>query len=78
MGGHGPHMIPAPPIFQKHHFFKNDPKNLTKDENFKKICILSNHFIGLLYDILHVLILLVYPEKLKENQLLLDIFCTPL
>ena len=79
MGGHGPHLMPAPPIFQKYYFFKNGPKNLTKVENLKKkICILGNHFIGLLCGILHVLILLVYPEKLKENLLLLNTFCTPL
>ena len=53
MGGHGPHMMPAPSIFQKHSFFRNDPKNLTKVENFKKkFCILGNHFIRLLYSIL--------------------------
>ena len=79
IGGHGPHMMPAPSIFQKHSFFRNDPKNLTKVENFKKkFYILGNYFIGLLYGILHVLILLVYPEKLKENLLLLNTFCTPL
>ena len=36
MGGHDPHLMLAPPIFQKYYFFKNDPKNLTKVENFKK------------------------------------------
>ena len=73
-----PHLMPAPPVFQQYYFFKNDPKNLTKVENFKKNCILGNHFIGVLYGILHFLILLVYPEKLMENLLLLNTFCTPL
>ena len=50
-----------------------------KVENFKIFfCIFCNHFIGLLYGILHVLILWVYPEKSKENYLLLNTFCTPL
>ena len=43
----------------------------------KKNRILSNHFIGFLYGISNVLILLGYPEKLKENVLLLNIFGTP-
>ena len=33
MGGHGPRFKPAMPIFQKHCFFKNGPKTLTKVEN---------------------------------------------
>ena len=45
---------------------------------FHQSCILGNHFIGVLYGILHFLILLVYPEKLMENLLLLNTFCTPL
>ncbi len=28
--------MPALPVFQQYYFFKNDPKNLTKVENFKK------------------------------------------
>ena len=52
------------PIFQKHCFFKNGPKNLAKVENFNFFfCILSKHFIGLFNGILHVLILWVVPEK---------------
>ena len=79
MDEHGPHMMPTPPIFSKYHFFKNDPKNFRKVQNFKFFfCILDNHFIGLLYGILNVLILLVYPEKLKENLLLLNTFWAPL
>ena len=66
-----PHLMPATPIFEKHYFFKNGPKKVTKVENFKKIfCLFGNRFIGFLYGILNVLILVVYPEKLKENVLL--------
>ena len=52
------------PIFQKHCFFKNGPKNVTKVEKFNFfVCVLSNHFIGLFNGILHVLILWVVSEK---------------
>ena len=40
---------------------KNGPKKLTIF-----CCILGNHFIGLFNGTLHVLLLLVVPEKLKE------------
>ena len=43
----------------------------------KFFCILGNHFIGRFNGILHVLILLVYPEKLKP-LLLLNIIRLPL
>ena len=50
MGGHNPHLISAMPFFLKHYFFKNDPKNLTKVENFKNkfaflVTILYGFFI---------------------------------
>ena len=48
---------------------KNNPKNSTKVENLIFFCILGS--------ILHVLIPLVYHEKLKEKLLLLNTFCTP-
>ena len=65
--------------FSKTLIFQKCPKNLTKVENFKSFFfILDNHFIGLLYGILNVVILLVYSEKLKENLLLLNTFWTPL
>ena len=35
MGGHGPYFMPSTPIFLKHQFSENGPKNLTKVENFK-------------------------------------------
>ena len=68
ISGHGPRFMPATPIFQKHNFFKNVPTV----ENLKKNFIFDNHLIGLLSGILNVYIPLVYPEKLKENVLLLD------
>ena len=37
------------------------------------MCILGNHFIGLFNGILHVLILLVYPEKSKPLLLLKEV-----
>ena len=33
--GMTPHLMPATPIFEKHYFFKNGPKNVTKVENLK-------------------------------------------
>ena len=50
----------------KHYFLKNGPKKLTKLENLNFCGILGSHFIALFYGILHVLLLLVVPEKLKE------------
>ena len=58
------------PIFQKHNFFKNSPKNLPKAEKLIFFCIHGNYFIGLFNGILHDLLLLVYPEKLKPLLLL--------
>ena len=49
------------PIFQKHCFFKNGPKNVAKVENF--FCILSNHHIGLFNGTWHVLIFWEVYEK---------------
>ena len=66
MIGHGPYFMPATLIFQKHCFFKKGPKKLTKISNF--VCTLGSHFIGLFNGILHVLILLVIPKKLKETS----------
>ena len=40
MGGLGPRFMPATPIFLKHQFSKNGPKNLTKVENFKFLLFL--------------------------------------
>ena len=66
------------PFFKNIIFSKMTLKISQKLKISKYFCILGNHFIGLLYGILHVLILLVYPEKLKENLLLLNTFWTPL
>ena len=54
--------------FSKTPLFQKGPKNIIKVENFKFFVIISNHFIGLFNGILHVLLLFVYPEKLKELQ----------
>ena len=40
--------------------------SLNLDEKFIFCCILGNNFLGLFNGILHVLLLLVAPEKLKE------------
>ena len=46
------------PIFQKHEFFKNGPKNLPKSEKFKIFfAFMVPIFIGLSNGILHVLVL---------------------
>ena len=51
LGGHGPRFMPATPIFQKHCFFKNGLKMLTKVENFNfffafLVKIFIGHFNG--------------------------------
>ena len=53
----------------KQDFFKNGLKKGTKVENFNFCCILANNFIAIFNDIfiLHVLLLLVVPEKLMET-----------
>ena len=58
--GHGNCLMPAMPIFQKHCFFKNCPKNLTNFGKFKIFfCISCCNIIGLSNGISFVFILLV-------------------
>ena len=64
--GMTPHLMPATPIFEKHYFFKNGPKNVTKVENLNFFCILGINFIGLFDDILHVLIFLLVVDKQRD------------
>ena len=65
--GMTPHLMPATPIFEKHYFFKNGPKGVTKVENLNFFCIFDTHFIGFFNGILHVLMLLLFSEKLNET-----------
>ena len=65
--GHEPPFDSATPIFEKHYFFKNGPKNVTKVENLNFFfCILGINFIGLFDDILHVLIFLLVVDKQRD------------
>ena len=64
--------------FSKWLLFQKWPLKITKVEISKKICIFSNHFIGIFNCILHALILIVVPEKLKRTLLLLNFIRTGL